>query len=400
MKLSSLKIKNFRALEDFEVKQLGVVNLIVGSNNSGKTSVLEALRIYAGKANRSLLHEISIGHDEKYTFRDSDLFSEDDFLPLEYFFTGRKFPSNDRESIKIGGVDGQGGVLELEHVFIRRVDEDVKDESGEIRTVRSRQIVSKDQFDLGIVSPDVDLSQAIKVSSDGTTLSYVPVYESDSSRRFPPSFSEVKGLFPCSFIPTQFISPDELAIGWDKVKLTDNEERVRNALQFIEEGFEDLNFVEDDSRSSDSRYGYVRRSQSLRRIAKVRIKGQKIPVPLNSMGDGMQRILQLALKVFAGKGGFLLIDEFENGLHWSIQKKVWSWLFDLAVDLNMQIFATTHSYDCVKSFSDVAKEKETIEAVLFRVGKSAKEKDRGRVIATEYDKDTLFEITQAHLDVR
>lgn len=40
------------------------------------------------------------------------------------------------------------------------------------------------------------------------------------------------------------------------------------------------------------------------------------------MGDGMLRVLQLALKLFAAKGGFLLIDEFENGLHYSVQEKV------------------------------------------------------------------------------
>jgi len=48
--LNSLEIKNFRILEDFKVSKLGRVNLIVGKNNSGKSSVLEALRIYAGNA--------------------------------------------------------------------------------------------------------------------------------------------------------------------------------------------------------------------------------------------------------------------------------------------------------------------------------------------------------------
>ncbi|MEI6730675.1 MAG: AAA family ATPase, partial [Pseudomonadota bacterium] len=58
MHLSSLHIKNFRMLEDFQVKKLGKVNLIVGKNNSGKSTVLEALRIYAGGANRYLLEAI------------------------------------------------------------------------------------------------------------------------------------------------------------------------------------------------------------------------------------------------------------------------------------------------------------------------------------------------------
>jgi AAA15 family ATPase/GTPase len=65
--LTSLKIANFRALKDFHVRQLGRVNLIVGRNNSGKSTVLEAARIYAGNAHRGLLEEIAASHDEKST---------------------------------------------------------------------------------------------------------------------------------------------------------------------------------------------------------------------------------------------------------------------------------------------------------------------------------------------
>jgi AAA15 family ATPase/GTPase len=63
--LDSLLIRNFRALENFEVSKLGRVNLIVGKNNSGKSSVLEALRIYAGNGQRELLDSISAEHDER-----------------------------------------------------------------------------------------------------------------------------------------------------------------------------------------------------------------------------------------------------------------------------------------------------------------------------------------------
>ncbi len=64
--LNSLKIENFRSLEDFQIKKLGRINLIVGKNNSGKSTVLEALRIYAGNAHQELLEKIAQAHDEKY----------------------------------------------------------------------------------------------------------------------------------------------------------------------------------------------------------------------------------------------------------------------------------------------------------------------------------------------
>jgi AAA15 family ATPase/GTPase len=114
----------------------------------------------------------------------------------------------------------------------------------------------------------------------------------------------------------------------------------------------------------------------------------------------MLRILQLVLKVFSAKGGFLLIDEFENGLHYSVQEKVWALLFQLSKELNIQIFVTTHSWDCIESFSKIAIENKNIEGVLFRVGKSIRDSEKGRVIATVFDEEQLYSITQSDVEVR
>ena len=118
------------------------------------------------------------------------------------------------------------------------------------------------------------------------------------------------------------------------------------------------------------------------------------------MGDGMLRVLQLALKLFAAKGGFLLIDEFENGLHYSVQEKVWGLLFEVAERHNIQIFATTHSWDCIESFTKVAVARTETDGVLFRLGRSVRTSDQGRVIATVFDEAALQNITQQDVEVR
>jgi AAA15 family ATPase/GTPase len=138
----------------------------------------------------------------------------------------------------------------------------------------------------------------------------------------------------------------------------------------------------------------------MRRLAKVKIKGLSHPVPLNSLGDGMVRIMQLVLNIFPAKGGFLLIDEFENGLHYSVQEKVWQLLFELAEKLDIQVFATTHSWDCIESFSKVASANKATEGMLFRVGRSVRTSDKGRVIATVFDGKQLDNITQSDVEVR
>ena len=81
--LDSLLIKNFRSLEHLEVPKLGRVNLMVGKNNSGKSTVLEALRIYAGHAQRQLLEAIAIEHDEPLATSDADLGATAEELPFQ-----------------------------------------------------------------------------------------------------------------------------------------------------------------------------------------------------------------------------------------------------------------------------------------------------------------------------
>ncbi|RKZ79523.1 MAG: hypothetical protein DRR19_24870 [Candidatus Parabeggiatoa sp. nov. 1] len=63
----------------------------------------------------------------------------------------------------------------------------------------------------------------------------------------------------------------------------------------------------------------------------------------------MSRTLQLVLSMLQAKGGFLLIDEFENGLHYAVQPQ-------LSTESNIQVFATTHSWDCVRAFHSVWEE--------------------------------------------
>jgi AAA15 family ATPase/GTPase len=46
----------------------------------------------------------------------------------------------------------------------------------------------------------------------------------------------------------------------------------------------------------------------------------------------------------------LLIDEFENGLHYSIQENLWNIIFSLTQKLNIQVFVTTHSEDSIRCF--------------------------------------------------
>ena len=385
--LKSLEIKNFRSLKDFQVSKLGGVNLIVGKNNSGKSSVLEALRIYAGNARRGLLEQIASGHDETCRLKDNEQNGSDMHLPFEDLFTGRQFPQDETLAISIGEVASDDDTLRIEHGLLIEEAVNVIDDLGKLveKNTHLRRMLNSSYEELSSEA----FNHALFVTKGER--SYPPIQlDVPRSPKLKYSFTKITVTLPCSVIPPHFISVDEMANEWDKIVFTEHEEVVRQALQIIIPEFENLTFVSKDKNSS----------MKFRRFAKVKMSDSPRPVPLNSLGDGMLRVLQLVLKVFPAEGGFLLIDEFENGLHFSVQEKVWAMLFELAKKLDIQIFATTHSWDCIESFANAAIARKDVEGVLFRVGRSAKKSNRGQVIATVFDEDALYNITQADVEVR
>ena len=196
--LNSLEIKNFRLLESFQVKKLGQVNLVVGKNNSGKSSVLEALRIYAGSANRGLLESIAQGHNEKYRLNEDDEQNAfDTILPFEDFFTGRKFPENDG-GIVIGEIGDAENSLNITHGFLVEEEETTTDEQGEETTRIRRITIDKSELsDLEYPAKDV-----LIIAKEKQVFIVDFARSGIHSRRFATEINSV----PCSVIPTQFIS--------------------------------------------------------------------------------------------------------------------------------------------------------------------------------------------------
>ncbi len=67
------------------------------------------------------------------------------------------------------------------------------------------------------------------------------------------------------------------------------------------------------------------------------------------MGDGMARLISIILIISTTKNGCIFIDEIENGIHYSVLPKIWSGIVAAAKKYNCQIFATTHSYECLEA---------------------------------------------------
>ncbi|KDB50428.1 hypothetical protein X805_39450 [Sphaerotilus natans subsp. natans DSM 6575] len=360
--LNALVIRNFRCLQDFHVGRLGRVNLIVGRNNAGKSTVLEALSLHAGRASREVIERITQARDE----------SPKDLFP------GHGFPAGDdwTDAIQIGDPTNPASLLRLLHAHVSDTEEHVQEAQGTVVRLTTRRVPKQD---LALFPGRTE--HALFVLLQDRPLATVFL---DSDRRVP----EPLPAIPCGLVRTRWMPMDALAAQWDRIVFTEHEDIVRRALRLITPEFENLTFVQ------------IGDPAGRHRSAKVKLSNTGSPVALKSLGDGMQRILQIALQLVSARGGLLLIDEFENGLHYSVQEQVWSLLFEMAERLDIQIFATTHSWDCIESFARVARQRQDIDGVLFRMGRSLRHSDRGRIIATVFDEAALHDITQAEVEVR
>jgi AAA15 family ATPase/GTPase len=194
-----------------------------------------------------------------------------------------------------------------------------------------------------------------------------------------PTFLDASTLF----ISTAGMGSQNILPLWDKITLSPTEDNIIEALNLIPTNILRLNFI-----------GYPK-ANSNRRVPVVRIKEKELPVLLSSLGDGMNRLLGLALGLVSCKNGVLLIDEIESGFHYSVLPEVWKLIFKTAKDLNVQVFATTHSKDCIEAFTQAAIDDEESEGMLIRLAR----KD-DKIKAFTFDEKELETIATDEIEVR
>ncbi len=109
------------------------------------------------------------------------------------------------------------------------------------------------------------------------------------------------------------------------------------------------------------------------------------PVPLRLVGEGVTRVLEIVLAIYNDYGGVVMVDEVENGLHYSVLPDVWRAIGRAAESADVQVMATTHSYECVRAAHLAAADAATYDLRVHRL-----ERDRnGKVFVIGYDRESL-----------
>ena len=74
-------------------------------------------------------------------------------------------------------------------------------------------------------------------------------------------------------------------------------------------------------------------------------------LPINMLGDGIRKLLSVLIAIINCKDGIALIDEIDNGLHFSSMQILWNAILDTALTNNVQVFATTHNIDSLQGLN-------------------------------------------------
>ena len=159
---------------------------------------------------------------------------------------------------------------------------------------------------------------------------------------------------------------------WDKISLTPKEEKVIEILKII-----------------DSRIKTVRFDSG---NIKVLLDGEDKPRLMKNLGEGVNRLFSIALALVNAQKKMLLIDEFEVGLHHSVQEQLWEIIFKYAQEWDIQVFVTTHSLDTVRSFSTVLDKNPDVGQYL-RLQKSRMTGDVEAVVYSQKSLDFAIEDT-------
>lgn len=368
LRLPSLTIKGFRGIDNLEIPRLGRVTLFVGKNGVGKTTLLEAVQVYAARGHYRLLAGLLQNREEfiAAVAEDGNEVSASDWASL---FHGRDIASNPH--ITIGPKEKQRQL----HLQTTALNE----KTLASRRQRSPYVASDDEARaLRIQFQEVAHNIPFRVlNAPGFVQSRWEFTEAESG--FAPGVR-------CESLGPSLPNNVDLARFWDHVALTDDENRAVKALNLIfDDKLERVAVVGNDP-AGPSPYG---------RRAVVKIKGQWHPVPLKSLGDGATRLFGVALALANSGDGFLVIDEAENGIHYSVQCDFWKMVLRTAHENNAQVLATTHSWDCAASFAYAAVEVTEVDGVLIRL-----EQERGQVRAIEYSEDDLQTAAQQGIEVR
>lgn len=371
MLMRSLTIERFRGFERFLLKGLGRVNLIVGTNNSGKTTILEAANILL--EGPAAIHRTLVRRGEEIWLERAPDGENPRHVEVGGLFHGREARAG--SSLRIAA-DAVPRPLVFDAIVQEAPPGQPPLSFGQEPSLEADQGTDTTAYSSISSYPEIPFTpypSILVLKVDSKMVMELPMLEGGAvpARLFyaarlparPPSFNRAP------LITTSSLTAESVTVLFNKIVLTPDEEFVYEALRVIEPSIERI-----APAGPEGAWRAAARSTT-RGGMMVRCRGVSNRIPIGSMGDGLWRMLGLALALVDARGGLLLIDEIDTGLHYTVMEEMWRLVLQSAKRLNVQVLATTHSRDCTESLAAICDDEvgEGSEVTIQRVERGQEE---------------------------
>jgi len=308
------EIKKFRGFNHLEMNDLERINLITGFNNVGKTTFLEALFLHCGQHNPSLVFNI-------YNFRGVGEMKWDLGQKIETPWASLFYEFSKDEAIELKGKmdNNQYAVLTFKNLYKQ------EDFSNILNLLKIKPDESSEElFNTNFLNEVLELEYTEGNQKEKNYLVF-------DSKGFRLTARPVNPSFPAYFLsvrkPISFKEDAEL---YGRLDVNQKAGMLVDVLKIIEPRLESLSMVF---------------------VGKQPVLHGKIDIdrlmPISILGEGIVRLTNIMLRIANAENGVVLIDEIESGFHYSILPRVWKVINETAKLFNTQIFATTHSLECI-----------------------------------------------------
>ena len=301
--LQNIRIDGFRGIKHVELNNLRNVNVLIGENNSGKTSILEAVQLFANDNTMANLYSIA--------------YKREVMLPV----LGNRSAMTDMLLYCFHEGQHRHIRVEADTCFQQQIYVDIKgerfgyieeDQKGWKALVEGEKTGIRGRYEYSVQG--VHRDEEFEVVESNRML-----------------LRSSKGV-----IPMEYLNPATAQTQHTSIKTMYNVMRSeeREALITL-------------LRKFDSRIvGIDKAVRSGRAINFLEMQDGEMR-PVSVFGDGVKKVLAIANALVKSRGGILLIDEFETGIHKNALRKVAVWLFEAARKNETQVFLTTHSGEAI-----------------------------------------------------